>query len=73
MLQAVTPNFIIPFKDTSRPYKAFLSSALPDALTAREREELESLMVHKIVGPEGQFAIGVDEELTQRTCPPQSR
>ena len=65
MLQAVIPMYIMPFMDTSRDYKAFLASSLPDELTRRERDELRELMVHKMVGPRGQFAIGVDEELTE--------
>ncbi len=67
MLQSVVPMYIMPFMDVSRPYKAFVSSPLVDELTAREQKELEALMVHKIVGPMGQFAIGVDWELTETT------
>jgi hypothetical protein len=64
MLQAVIPMYIMPFMDTARPYKAFLESDLAEELNGLERHELEELMVHKIVGPMGQFAIGIDRELT---------
>jgi hypothetical protein len=67
MLQAVVPMYIMPFMDTSKPYKAFVNSPIYDELTPREKQEIETLMVHKIVGPMGQFAIGVDRELTEMT------
>ncbi len=67
MLQSVVPMYIMPFMDTSKPYKEFVSSPLNDELNAREKDELEALMVHKIVGPAGQFAIGIDRELTEMT------
>ena len=67
MLQAVIPMYIMPFMDTSRAYKALVNGPLLDELTHREQGELKELMVHKIVGPLGQHAIGVDEELTQMT------
>jgi len=35
-------------------------------VTERERKEVEKLMVHKIAGPAGLFAIGIDKELTER-------
>lgn len=65
MLQAVTPMYIMPFMDTSRAYKAFLASALHDQLDPLEQLELRGLLVHKIVGPAGEFAITVDDELTR--------
>jgi len=61
----VIPMYIMPFMDTSRDYKEFLASSVPDELTRRERDELRKLMVHRLVGPRGQFAVGVDEELTE--------
>jgi len=65
ILNAVTPMFIIPFMDTSRRYQDFLASAPYAELDARERHEMERLMVHEIVGPEGRFAIKIDAELTE--------
>ena len=66
MLQAVIPMFIMPFMDTSRPYKDFIHSPLVEELTELERAELEAVMVNKMVGPQGHLAITVDEELTER-------
>ena len=66
MLQAVIPMFIMPFMDTSRPYKDFIHSPLAVELTELERIELESVMVNKMVGPQGHLAITVDDELTER-------
>ena len=66
MLQAVIPMFIMPFMDTSRPYKDFIHSPLVEALTELERTELEAVMINKMVGPQGHLAITVDEELTER-------
>ena len=66
MLQAVIPMFIMPFMDTSRPYKDFIHSPLAEELTELELRELESVMVNKMVGPQGHLAITVDEELTER-------
>ena len=66
IIQAIVPSYIIPFMDTSATYKAFLKSDAHDQVTARERKELDQLMVHKIMGPAGLFAITVDEELTAR-------
>ena len=65
MLQAVVPMYIMPFMDTSRPYKDFIHSPLVEELTELERKELEAIMVNRIVGPGGQLAITVDEELTE--------
>jgi ectoine hydroxylase-related dioxygenase (phytanoyl-CoA dioxygenase family) len=65
MLQAVVPMYIMPFMDTSRLYKDFIHSPLIEELTARERKELEALMVNKIDGPRGKFAITIDEELSE--------
>jgi ectoine hydroxylase-related dioxygenase (phytanoyl-CoA dioxygenase family) len=69
MLQAVIPMFIMPFMDTSRPYKNFIHSPLVDELTELERQELEAVMVNKMVGPAGHLAITVDEELTDKIRP----
>ena len=66
MIQAFIPGFIVPFMDTSNMYKTFLASDAPHQLTARECKELDNLMVHKIMGPAGLFAITTDDELTQR-------
>ncbi len=66
MIQAIIPGYIIPFMDTSATFKAFLDSDVCDQLTERERHELDKLMVHKIRGPAGMFAITTDEELTER-------
>lgn len=67
ILQAVTPMYIMPFIDMSQPYKAFINSSLARQLTDRERKDIEKLMVHKIVGPLGQYAITIDEELSRNT------
>jgi len=66
IIQALIPGFIVPFMDTSGTYKAFLESDAYQEVTERERKEVEKLMVHKIVGPGGLFAIGIDKELTER-------
>ncbi len=66
MLQAVVPMYIMPFMDTSRPYKDFIHSPLVEELTELERKELEAIMVNKMVGPGGHLAITVDEELTEK-------
>ena len=66
IIQALIPGFIVPFMDTSGTYKAFLASDAYQGVTERERKEVEKLMVHKIVGPGGLFAIGIDKELTER-------
>ncbi len=66
LIQAIIPGFIVPFMDTSATYKAFLASEACNAVTERERREVERLMVQKIVGPAGVFAITIDEELTER-------
>ena len=66
MIQAIVPGYIMPFMDTSATYKAFLASDAYQGVTERERKELDDLMVHRIVGPGGMFAITVDEELTAR-------
>ncbi len=66
MIQAFIPGFIIPFMDTSNSYKTFLESDAADQLTARDCKELDNLMVHKIMGPAGLFAITTDDDLTKR-------
>jgi hypothetical protein len=64
MLQSVVPMYIMPFMETARPYKEFLASPLASQLTEREHIELESLLVSRIDGPQGRFAITMDEELS---------
>ena len=66
MIQAIVPSFIVPFMDTSKTFKSFLDSEACGQVTERDRKELEKLMVHKIVGPAGVFAITIDDELTER-------
>ena len=66
MIQAMVPGFIIPFMDTSATLKAFHKSDAYGQVTERERKELDKLMIHKIMGPAGMFAITIDEELTER-------
>ena len=66
MIQAMIPGFIVPFMDTSATLKAFLKSDAHAQVTERERKELDKLMIHKIMGPAGMFAITIDEELTAR-------
>lgn len=66
MLQAVIPMYIMPFMDTSRPYKDFIHSSFVEELTPLERKELEAIMVNKMVGPAGHLAITVDAELTEK-------
>jgi hypothetical protein len=65
VIQAITPGFIIPFMEMTASYKAFLASDVPAQLTERERREMQALMVHRIVGPMGVFAIGPDEAMTE--------
>jgi hypothetical protein len=66
MIQAIIPAYIIPFMDTSATFKAFLESDAYQQVNPRERHEVDKLMVHKIRGPAGMFAISVDDDLTQR-------
>ena len=66
MIQAIVPGYIMPFMDTSATFKAFLESPAHGKVTDRERKEVDKLMIHKIMGPAGMFAITVDDELTQR-------
>jgi hypothetical protein len=65
VIQAITPGFVIPFMEMTASYKAFLASGVPAQLTERERREMQALMVHRIVGPMGVFAIGPDDGLTE--------
>ena len=67
ILQAMIPNYVMPFIDTSGTYKEYLASPVPAQLDERERREFQDLMVHKIVGPGGQVAIAPDRELTALT------
>jgi Phytanoyl-CoA dioxygenase (PhyH) len=66
VIQAITPGFIIPFYDTTAPFRTWLDSDVPAQLTERERRDLEDLMLHRITGPQGVFAIAPDDELTAR-------
>jgi hypothetical protein len=66
VIQAITPGFIIPFYDTTAPFRSWLASDVPAQMSERERRELETLMLHRIVGPQGVFAISPDEALTER-------
>ena len=69
ILQAVTPMYVMPFTDTSEPYKAFIDGPLVRELSQREQAELGALLVHKVVGPQGTFAITRDHDLTERSRP----
>ena len=66
MIQAIVPGFIMPFMDTSHTVKRFLESDAYEKVTKRVAKEIESLMVHKIQGPGGLFAITTDRDLTER-------
>ena len=66
IIQAVTAGFIIPFFDNTQPFRRWLASDVPAQLNERERREFEDLMLHRIVGPQGVFAIAPDAELTER-------
>lgn len=66
MIQAIVPGFIVPFMDTSQTVKSFFDSEAYDKVTDRVSKEIENLMVHKIAGPAGLFAITTDPELTER-------
>ena len=66
MIQAIIPGFIVPFMDTSHTFKSFTASDAYQQVTERVRKEIEKLMVHKIAGPAGLFAITTDAELTER-------
>lgn len=66
IIQAIVPGYIIPFMDTSQTFKSFLASDAFNQVSERVRKEIEKLMVHKIAGPAGLFAITTDQELTQR-------
>ena len=66
LIQALIPGFIMPFMDTSHTYKQFLESDAIKQTTPRVQKEIENLMVHKIAGPAGLFAITTDGDLTER-------
>jgi hypothetical protein len=70
VIQAITPGFIVPFMPMGPAYRSFLESDVPAQLTERERREMEALMVHRISGPAGAFALGVDDALTERIRAP---
>ena len=64
ILQAMTPSFLMPFGDTSQPYKQFMKGPIIDQLLSRDQKDFAELMVHKVIGPGGMGAITVDKELT---------
>ncbi len=66
IVQAIVPGFIMPFMDVSATFKAYIESMVPAQLSARERRDLEKLMLHRISGPAGLFAITTDAVLTER-------
>jgi len=62
MLQAMIPTYIMPFFDSSRPYKAFINSPLVAELDDHEQGELSAIMISRM-----RFnAITVDDELTKK-------
>ena len=61
LLHAMTPGFIIPFKDTSKSLQEFEQSDEIGNLNQHERHELNQLLQHRIVGPFGTHAIMIDE------------
>ena len=64
ILEAMTPSFLMPFVDTSMPYKQFMKGPIIDQLLKRDQTAFAELMVHKVIGPGGMGAITVDKELT---------
>mgnify|MGYP003308954208 FL=1 len=64
MLQAIIPMYVMPYGDTSVPYKNFANSRAHDELTELEKYEFQKLMVHTISNPTGTSAITIDSELT---------
>tara|TARA_B100000470_G_C19665898_1_gene335310 strand:+ start:553 stop:792 length:240 start_codon:yes stop_codon:yes gene_type:complete len=65
ILEAMTPSFLMPFGDTSMPYKQFIKGPIVDQLLKRDQTAFAELMVHKVIGPGGMGAITVDKELTE--------
>ncbi|MFP6822650.1 MAG: phytanoyl-CoA dioxygenase family protein [Pseudomonadales bacterium] len=65
ILEAMTPSFLMPFVDTSLPYKQFMKGPVIDQLLKRDQTAFAELMVHKVIGPGGMGAITVDKELTE--------
>ena len=61
----MTPSFLMPFGDTSLPYKQFMKGPIIDQLLSRDQKDFAELMVHKVIGPGGMGAITVDKELTE--------
>ena len=66
MLQAMVPAYVVPKNDTGGPYKQFLQSAVYAELNARERREMQNLMVHRFPGAFRRHAM-VAEELVDAT------
>ena len=64
MLQAIIPMYVMPYGDTSVPYKKFANSKAHEELTELEKYEFQKLMVHTISNPAGTSAITIDSELT---------
>ena len=60
------PSYIIPFVDNSEHLLAFLETDAAAELNARELGEISRLMTQQIVGPQGTFAIGINEAATRR-------
>jgi ectoine hydroxylase-related dioxygenase (phytanoyl-CoA dioxygenase family) len=65
ILEAMTPSFLMPFVDTSLPYKQFMKGPVIDQLLKRDQTAFAELMVHKVIGPGGMGAISIDKELTE--------
>ena len=63
MLQAMVPMYVMPKVDMSAAYKQFVASDVYRDITERERDELESLLVRRLVGPPLHGALGTDPEL----------
>jgi len=66
VLQAVIPMYIMPFFDTSKAYKEFISGPLLGELDEHERAELDSVMVNRM----GPVAVTTDPELTRGAIAP---
>ena len=66
ILQVLIPSYIIPFVDNSEHLLAFLETDAAAELNARELGEISRLMTQQIVGPQGTFAIGINEAATRR-------
>ena len=65
MLQAMTPIYVFPKNDTSVAYRMFRESDVFNQVNERVKTEVQNLMVHKFIGPGGEYAISPDEEFTK--------